>query len=257
MFGDLPPDSLGVTEAEDLRAYMVIERGWSRRTVNDRMARVRALWRWGRRWGLDTARVELSPLRKARPLEWDGRYFEVRECEERRAVPIETVVRTLRDPDLDPMAKDIIRVMLRTGMRPAEVCELEGREIDTTESPWLYEPAHHKMLWLEKKRVVLIGTRAQLILLPYMQDGPLFQTRYGKPWRVDSLRRAITRACDRRGISRWAPAQIRKRTATEAAKVSDFAARDILGHSDVKTTRKHYIDTRHSRDAQTFAAEFG
>lgn len=243
---------LGPVEIQSVRLFL-IDQNLSRRTINDRTARIRRMYRWAMEHGWIGAEVveglTINGLRKGRS--------KAREAPKRRAVPIEHVVRTLRDPRMPQNIKDMVRVQLRTGMRPAEIVELRGGEIDTTESPWVYEPEEHKMAYLERKRIVLIGPRAQLTLLRYLNDGWIFVTRLGGPYRIDSYSQEIRRACDRMQVPRWCPAQLRKRTATEAAKHSEIAARDILGHADVRTTRQHYIDARHSPDAAQFAEKFG
>lgn len=252
MYGLLALDAVGPIQVQAARLFL-IDQNLSRRTINDRLARIRRMYRWAMEKGWVGSEVVeglcISGLRKGRSA--------ARESPKRKAVPIETVMRTLRCPRMSKVVKDMVRVQLRTGMRPAELTELRGSEIDTTGEVWVYEPPEHKMAFLERQRTVLIGPRAQLILLPYLNDGFLFKTRRGQPYKVDSYSQEIRRACERLRIDRWCPALIRKRTATEAAKVSETAARDILGHSDVKTTRQHYIDARHSKDAVQFASEFG
>lgn len=253
MYGPLALDAVGPIQVQAARLFL-IDQQLSRRTINDRIARIRRMYRWAMERGWVGSEVVeglcINGLRKGRS--------KAKETPLKRAVPIETVLRTIRDPRMSKAVKDMVRVQLRTGMRPAEITELRGSEIDTTDHlRWFYEPAEHKMAYLELRRVVLIGPRAQLILMGYMREGFLFLTRRGKPYKVDSYRQEIVRACQRQGIPPWCPLQLRKRTATEAAKVSETAARDVLGHADVKTTRQHYIDARHSADAARFATDFG
>jgi len=246
-----PIAALGPVELQAVRLYMIDSR-LARKTINDRIARIRRMYRWAvdRGW-IQSNLVEglnIDGLRRNRSA--------AVETEPHQAVPIDSIMRTLRDRRLSPVVKDMVRFQLRTGARPAEVCELCGRDIDTSASPWVWKPPH-KMSWLERSRVILIGERAQLVLLPHLQDGPCFLSRRNKPYRIDSYRQEIVRAAERQGVERWTPQQVRMRTATEAATDSEIAARDVLGHADVRTTRKHYIDTRHSPEAMRFVRRFG
>lgn len=252
LYAHAPVASIGPVQLQAVRLYM-IDSGLSRRTINDRIARIRRMYRWARDRGwIEQATVDalcIEGLRKGRS--------KAVERPKRKAVPIEDVVRTLRDTRLSPVVKDMVRVQLRTGMRPAEICELVGREIDTSGNPWVFQPEHHKMAWLDRERTVLIGERAQLALLPYLNDGPIFLTRRGTPYRVDSYSQEIRRACERQGIPRWTPQQLRKRAGTEAAKQGISVAQELLGHANERTTRAHYSDVTHSAETLRFVADFG
>lgn len=247
-----PIAALGPVELQAVRLFMV-DLKLSRGTINDRVARIRRMYRWAvdRGWVPSEAVEALSidGLRRGRS--------QAREAEPRHAVPIEDIMRTLRDRRLSVVVKDMVRFQLRTGARPAEVCEISGRDINADGSPWVWKPSNSKMSWLDRQRVILIGERAQLILLPYLRDAYCFLSRRNLPYRIDSYRQEIVRSCKIMGVQRWTPQQVRMRTATEAATVSENAARDVLGHADVKTTRKHYIDARHSPEAMSFVRRFG
>ena len=54
---------------------------------------------------------------------------------------------------------------------------------------------------------------------------------------------AIRRACDKAGVPRWSPNQLRHTRATEvASKLGIEAARILLGHTDAQTTMI-YLDS--------------
>jgi len=252
LYPDLMVEQFGAVQLQAVRLYM-IDLNLGRLTINDRIARIRRLYRFAKARGwIEQVTVDalgIDGLRKGRS--------KAKEVAKKRAVPMESIKQVLRDPKLGRTIKDMVRVQLATGMRPAEVCYLKGKEIDTSEKLWVFEPEDWKMAHMELTRTVLMGPRAQLVLGRYMNDGYLFLTRRQGPYRVDSYRQEIARSCLRMRVEHWCPLQIRKRTASEAAKQGEITAQHVLGHADVKTTRKHYITSVHSPEAQRFAESHG
>jgi len=73
---------------------------------------------------------------------------------------------------LPQVVRDMIDVLLLTGARVGEVCNMQPVLIDITREPWLYQPGRHKNAWRGKRRVVLLGPQARRIIQPYL-DRPL------------------------------------------------------------------------------------
>ncbi len=248
LFGDLPLDQLSIDHLEAVRDRMI--ETLSRRSINDRMARLRTMMR---HFGplIKVEDLTLSGLRKGRS--------SALESKRKLAVSVRDVLRTLKDPNLHPHVKAMCLVQLRTGIRPGEVVTLRGSEIDTSTSPWVCRPEEWKGSWREKDRVIAIGPRAQLILLPYLNDGYLFTMesgpRKGQPWRVMAYCRAISRAAERQCVPHWTPQQLRKRALTDAP--TEELARQIAQHDDIKTTRKHYLDPVLPQDVAEYAQTHG
>lgn len=263
--------------------------GLSRRTINDRMARIKRLFRWGveRRLVPGATWHELSALRglpKGRSGVHDN-------------APVEAVPRGMVDailPLLTPTIAAAVDVQWWTGMRPAEVLAMTRRQLDTTGKTWLYRLARHKGSWRGKERVVAIGPKAQEFLRPRLRlelDAPLFSGReawaefvaakreartseptkqtadrdrraaerepVGEFLEVDEYRRAIHRACDKAKLPRWSPHRLRHAAGTRIAQeVGIEAARAALGHSDVSTTRR-YATGADVEIAKATAAQLG
>ncbi|NQV27561.1 MAG: tyrosine-type recombinase/integrase, partial [Rhodopirellula sp.] len=80
------------------------------------------------------------------------------------------------------------------------------------------------------------------ILRPYLAKPELEYcfttgTNSKRPYRKDSYCRAITRACERAGVERWTPRQLRHSRATLIRELYGVeAAQVILGHSSAKVT---------------------
>lgn len=246
--------------------------GLSRRTVNDRMARIKRLFRWGVEQGVVPGAVwhELSALKglpKGRCGVHDNAAVE--------AVPWALVKASMKE--MVPTVRAAVEVQWWSGMRPAEVLAMTRRQLDTSGREWLYRVAKHKTSWRGKERVVALGPKAQEVLRPRLSLGmdiPLFsartaweefvtekrsrrQTAETKQMRerdarrataepvaefftVDEYRRAIERACDRAEVPRWSPHRLRHAAGTRIAKDAGIeAARAALGHSDTSTTRRY------------------
>jgi integrase len=168
----------------------------------------------------------------------------------------------------------MVRLQLLTGCRAGEVMSIRGCDLTPGESTWEYRPAHHKNAWRGKDRVIPLGPRAVEVLKPYLKaDTTAFlfsprdtvashhagrtAARRSKPTpsererrrrskdgrkhagRYDrrTYRQAIVRGCDKAGVPRWSPLQLRHTAATAIrARYGLEAAQAVLGHSRPDTT---------------------
>jgi integrase len=142
--------------------------------------------------------------------------------------------------------RDLLRLMRHSGLRPAEACSMRMGDIEQGESSWTYRVAAdwNKVEHQGIARVVPLGPKCQEVVAPWLQRarsrydyGFLFRNLAGGPCRVNSLRNATYQACDRAGVAKWSPNQLRHNYATEVrARYGIEAARTALGHGDVDTT---------------------
>ncbi|MCA8982939.1 MAG: site-specific integrase [Planctomycetaceae bacterium] len=168
-------------------------------------------------------------------------------------VPPLRVIATLRH--LGPVVRAMIRLQYVTGMRPGEVCMMRVKDIDRSGDVWRYAPEGHKTVHHGKKRMILLGRKAQRILQPYLNRTPdsfVFSPTETRDGRRDELvhrahfpdgynrtsyRRAINRACIANGIPDWAPNQLRHTFATIIRKRYGLeAAQVLLGHTKADIT---------------------
>jgi integrase len=236
----------------------------SRGVVNQRVGRIRRLFRWAVSKELVPAPV-LTALSALKGLE-RGR-SDARETEPVAPVPVAFVEATL--PHLLPTVADMVMVQLLTGARPGEICDLRACDIDMTGKVWLYKPASHKTAYRGLPRVIPIGPRAQEIIRRRLKPNVqayLFspQEAMQEKWERDrqmrktkvypcekrrrgprkvtdhystvnytiSIRRAIQKA-NKAGktIPHWHPHQLRHTKATEIRREAGLdAARAVLGH---------------------------
>lgn len=160
----------------------MIAAGWCRGVVNQRVGRVRRLFKWAVENELVPSAV-LHGLQAVRGLA-RGRSA-ARETEPVRPVAEWVIAAVL--PSLLPPVAAMLQLQLYTGMRPGEVCRMRGIDLDMTGKVWLYRPGSdrgplgdHKTTHRGKGRVVPIGPRGQAVLKPWLRlqvEEPLFQPR--------------------------------------------------------------------------------
>jgi integrase len=166
---------------------------------------------------------------------------------------------------LSPMLRAMVELQALTGMRPGEVIQLRGGDLDMSGPVWAFVPREHKTEHHDRHRMVFIGPRAQEVLRPWLRDDPdgfLFGPRQNReaqlknrptprpPTPSERRRRkrrsfqdhysrnsyllAIRRACERAGVAPWSPNRLRHLAATRIrARYGIEMTRTILGHSDV------------------------
>ncbi|MEM1026835.1 MAG: site-specific integrase [Planctomycetota bacterium] len=249
--------------ASDLRACreMMIERGLTRITINERVNRVRHVFKWG--VGRDLVPPEvLQRLQAVEPLR-RGRSG-VREGAGRRTLLLQEVEDTIEH--LPSPVAAMARLQWLTGMRPGEVMSMRGCDVDTSGDVWVYVPAEHKTEHLGRQRQVYLGPQCRAVVEPFLRrrgDDYLFsprdavaethaarggdggQTRSGyvkhnPRYRADQYRQAIHRACARVGVEPWCPYDLRHTAATRLRREhGEEAARVMLGHSRIDTTQMY------------------
>lgn len=166
LYADHPVEEFTPRALKATRRRM-IQKGWSRRSINRQVVRIRSIFKWGVSeglvpvdvhaalttvTGLQAGRTEAHEKAPIRPVEQDQ---------------IEAVI-----PHLPPVVADMVRIQLLTGMRPTETCTMRPADIDTRADVWIYRPQRHKTLHRGRQRVICIGPKGQDVLRPYITDRP-------------------------------------------------------------------------------------
>lgn len=269
-FGLSFADDFGPVRLDQLRDKMIDELDWCRSYINKQVNRIRGMFKWAAAKEIIDPAVavsltSLAGLKKGRS--------RARETEPVKPVSDSVVDATIAClPDL---LADMVRLQRLTSARPGEVCSIAAADIDRSGDVWLYTPAQHKTEHFEKGRVIAIGPRAQAVLEPYLQGAaasfcfspaeserrrrakaaaarktppscgnahgtnrkPLPKLRAGERYTTASYRRAVHRACDKAGVKKWSPNQIRHTASTEIRKRFGIdAARAVDGHGSTSTT---------------------
>jgi integrase len=167
LYGRTPAADFGPKRLKAVREAM-IAKGWSRPHINKQISRIKSMFRWAVEnelvpAGAHQALLAVKHLRK-------GRCGDVLEPKPVEPVGDEHVACVL--PYLPAAVAAMVRFQLVTGMRPQEVVNIRGCEIDRSNQVWLYRPAHHKTAHHGKSRDIYLGAQAQEILRPYLKLDP-------------------------------------------------------------------------------------
>lgn len=197
-YGSMSAWQFGPKAMKALRQQM-IEAGWNRRLINQRVGRVRRVFKWA-------ASEELLPAVYQSLATVGGLQAGRTEAKETGPVlPVadDHVRATL--PFLRPAVRVMAQIQLLTGMRPGEVCQLRPCDLDMSGGVWLFRPGQYKTRHREKPRVVAVGPRAQALLAGITPADPT--DYYFSPRRVVAELHA-----ERAGSRRTAPRRGRAAT---------------------------------------------
>lgn len=238
---------------------------WTRGYVNEQINRLRRIFNKGVEWGYvinGTAEAlsRVRPLAKGKSSAPEGKTV--------RAVTPELIEQTL--PHLqNPKLRAMVQIHRLLGCHIEEVVVMRPRDIDRNDSPWKYTPATYKLEHLDGPRFLYwIGPAGQAVLAPLLAetkpDDFLFNhTSHARTGTLvghysrNSYARAVTRACERAGIPKWSPGQIRHLRATEiraaeyaAGRHGGEASQCVLNHTDRSTTEIYADRSEIARQVQ-------
>jgi integrase len=268
MFGPSLAREFGPLRLKEVRQEMVAA-GLARSTVNSQTGRIRRMFAWATENELLPASV-YHALQAVRGL-CEGR-SEAREPEPIQPAPVASV-EAIR-PHVSRQVWAMVQLQLVTAARPGEIVSMRGCDLDTTGPVWEYWPASHKTEHRNKSRLILLGPKAQDLLLDFLtadasahvfspakaeeernaarrqaRQSPMTPSQAGRVPRanrgrrpgtrysVDSYRRCIARACALAGVPAWKPNQLRHSAGTSLRRSYGLEmSRIMLGHSGIDTT---------------------
>jgi integrase len=187
LYGDTPVADFGPLKLKAVRQGM-IDAGACRGVVNQRIGRLRRMFKWGVGEELVPPAVyhalaAVAGLQRGRT--------EARESEPVKPVADEVVNATLAH--LTPHVRAIVELMMYTGMRPAEVCAMTLNQIERG-AAWTYRPSRHKTAHHGKERSVPLGPNARAVLSAFLAGGvlnpdePIFSPRRAREERFAAIR---------------------------------------------------------------------
>jgi integrase len=252
----------------------LVDDGLAQQTINGRIRRIKQVFDWG----VSEELVSVNVAQALRSVHGLRAGKTAAPAPEPKGPVSENHINAIR-PFLTKPVWGLIQFMLLTGCRPSEAVALKWSEINTDKRIWTYSPKHHKTTHKGKKRIIVIGPQGQLLLNSFREMSrsdfvfdpqvgfeEFVRRAYGekaKARRVGDcytkhgLNTAVRNACDKAGIPRWSPGQLRKTRATQARQQGDLeTAQQVLGHSSKQTTERHYADVDLSR-AEANALQFG
>lgn len=272
---DVHTDQFTVRDLGQVRQVMADSGQLCRNSINDRIRRCKAVFRWGVEQELVPGSTwhQLSALRGLTA----GR-FGVRE-----SVPIEAVPWGMVEPILafmTPPLRAAVLLQWHSGLRPSEALAITRSQLDMSGEVWVYRPRKHKGNWRGLERAVRFGPRAREVLTPLLKvdpeaalispkdavvsikakkraervTKPTKQTRdrdrraaRRRPWvgefyGINAYRKAIHRACDLAGVPRWSPHRLRHAAATRIVLAEGIeACKAVLGHADIRMATRYAV----------------
>jgi integrase len=281
LYGRTPAATFGPLALKAVRAKMIAA-DLCRGVINQRIDRVKRVFKWAVENEL-VAVTTYQALAAVRGLP-KGR-SPARESTPVKPAPVADVEKTI--PHLNRFLAAMVRLQLFTGMRPGEVCQMRGGDVDTSGAVWVYRPASHKTEHHGHARVVLIGPRGQDVLHSFLAeagDGYVFNSRKAcaeeraaraerpvtdqqtvkirnrapakRPmvfYKPSTYSHAIRRACEAAGVPPWHPHQLRHNAATAIRREFGLdMARAVLGHHSPQITEM-YAELDINRAAEVMA----
>lgn len=185
LFGDEPAAEFGPRKLRELQAWL-IAKGFARGVINQKIGRVKRMFRWAVAEELLEGR-QLESLNAVEGLRY-GRSA-AKETEPVKPVPAAWVDAIL--PFVSPVVAAMIRLQRCCGMRPAEVCVMRGCDLLMSGDVWLYTPSQHKGSHRRQARVIAIPLSAQAIIKPFLStqlERYLFSPIESEAWRSSQRR---------------------------------------------------------------------
>lgn len=185
LHGDRPAAEFGSLALKAIRQKFIAD-GWCRGFINQRVGRVRRIFKWAASEELVSA-AQYHALTTVTGLQ-RGRTA----ARESEAVgPVDDAVVDATLPILNRHVRGLVEFQQLTGCRPGEACHLRRRDIDTGGAVWLYRPLHHKNTHRGKPRTIAVGPQAQALLKEFFT--PDLDSYVFSPARaVEELRAART-----------------------------------------------------------------
>lgn len=207
------------------------------------------------RYGVSMGRIPISLYQTIKTVNPLKPHEVKRQSKPRKAADRQMVEQTLQQ--MNPLARDITRLVLFTGARPGEICCMKASEIDKKgpRGRWVYRPALHKTAHKGKQRFIVFGPEGQSIVekwWPVAGDYFFPSKLIVGHYKTKSLLQAVHHACVRANVPIWTPYQLRHLRLTEVAvdEGLDVAAK-LAGHGETGTTQgyAHQPDKKAIDDA--------
>lgn len=241
LYGLIPAKDFGPLALKAVRSKMV-ESGWCRNSINSGLNRIRRIFKFAVSNELIEPAV-LQKLQAVAPL-LSGR-TEAHDNAPRTAVDSERIeaVKAL----VRPLVRDLIDLQRLSGARSGELLKLTTGILNRNGDVWSAELNDHKTQHHGQSRTLHFGPQSQSILMRYLSTDPglpLFKmTRLG-------YSRAVLRACDKAGIERWCPHQLRHTSADTVRENFGLEhTQAVLGHATANMA-EHYAKVSKTKAAE-------
>lgn len=219
-----------------------VRRPWSRTTQANAVRAIKACYRWGLREG----HIPSNPLAN----------LSAPAAERADAYATREELACLLGASRGHL-RPALEFMMETGCRPSEAARLEAAHVDMPAGVASLPGKTTRRTG--KPRVIYLTDRAVAILrAAWREDGPIFRTASGTPWRNTTLWGAIKRVRDRAGLgSNVTTKSFRHVLATEAIAggMPGRIVAELLGHTSTAMIDKHYLHLAKKHEEMRAAAE--
>ncbi|MBN2561057.1 MAG: site-specific integrase [Phycisphaerae bacterium] len=163
LYGRTIVSSFGPTALKGVRQTM-IDSGWARSTINNRIMRIKRMFKWATENELVPPSVfhavcSVAGLRRGRS--------KAKETE-----PVSPVAEEYVDaiaPFVSRQVWAMVQLQVLSGMRPGEAVTMRGCVLDTSGQIWTYTPQEHKTEHHGHVRTIYLGPRAQGVVAPFLR----------------------------------------------------------------------------------------
>jgi integrase len=291
LYGHSPAEDFGPLALRAVQQEM-IRAGLCRTVINDRIKRIRRVFRWA-------VSVELIPASLIQALETVPPLRHGR-CDARESGGIQPVnwedVEAIQ-PHLPRPVAAMVQVMRYSNCRAEDAVVMRGCDLTMKGDTWEYRPVNHKNRWREEsspihKRIVHLGPRCQEVIRPFLQwdlQAYLFSPKQategyqaqramlrttkrtpselrrkrkvnpkrapGHRYTVNSFQQAIRKTCRKIGVTVWTVLQVRHTRATEVREQYGLEGAAASLGDTVEAAQIYAEKNRHL--AQKIAREIG
>ena len=220
-FAGINANKFGPKALKQIQAHLVnssnpkTKKLFARTYVNQNINEIRRAFKWAVSEELVTVNV-FERLKTVNGL----KSGEGRETEPRQPAEPELVEQTIAHLEQEGHSgiAGALRFMRWTGCRPDEACRLTLRSLEGLNSP---DPVarlreHKSRKKTGQDRVIPLGSKALTVVKDAMRqpelERRLFLSRAGRPLVPNGIYQAVQRTCQRYGLKRWTPYQLRTST---------------------------------------------
>jgi integrase len=141
----------------------MIEQELARTVINNRINRIRRVFKW-------SVSMELVPPAVYQGIcSLEGLKFGRSKAKESKPVkPVSDVEIERTLTVATPQVRAMILLQRYTGMRPGEVVIMRPCDIDFNSSPWIYSPYTHKNRYRGHAREIPLGPKSQQLIAPFL-----------------------------------------------------------------------------------------
>jgi integrase len=163
LYGETVASQFGPKSLRLVRDAM-INAGLARTSINIHIGRIRRMFKWG-------VAEEMLPVEAYQRLcTLTG--LEAGRSDAKEPDPVRPVSQVMVNavcPFVSRQIWGMIQVQLAAAMRPGEVTQMRGCDLNMTEDVWTYTPRTHKTSHKGKVRIVHLGKRAQAVIREFLK----------------------------------------------------------------------------------------